>query len=66
MKKTLIHLSIFTVIISMLLATLVQPVNAASGNSSIHADASSRPVLVVNTYSVSEGRVAAGKSLYLP
>ncbi len=61
MKKTLIHLSIFSVIISIMLSTVIQPVNAASASQ----DASSRPVLVVNTYTVAEGRVAAGEEFVL-
>lgn len=69
MKNTFARISLFSVIISMILATMIKPVNAAPivqrVNGSIHEDASSRPVLVVNTYAVTEGRVAAGEEFVL-
>lgn len=69
MKKRLIHLSIFSIIISMILTTMVKSADAASvkpsGIYSVNPASTSRPVLVVNSYYVAEGRVAAGEEFLL-
>jgi len=53
----------------MLLTTVLTPANAAlnkrSGIHSVNLEGSSRPVLVVNAYTISEGRVAAGEEFQL-
>ncbi len=69
MKNSFTRISLFSVIISMILATMIKPVQAAPViqpvNGSIDQDASSRPVLVLNSYEVSEGSVAAGEEFVL-
>ena len=69
MKNTSIRISLSFVILAMILAAFIKPVSAApvvqAVNGSTHPDASSRPVLVVNAYSVTEGRVAAGEEFVL-
>ncbi len=69
MKNMSIRISLSFVILAMILAAFIKPVSAApvvqAVNGSTHQDASSRPVLVVNAYSVTEGRVAAGEEFVL-